>query len=153
MHVPSDGKASSRSHRNTSLKMRNWQRKASSVRILALRTSHARHLLGELGGSGGGGDSIIVRNSLEVRGLRSLRVVVLRALQDLESFGDCMIGAKYSRSSTFQIPSFAVDGQHGISYKLAFVPVSTFALDAERISEITPWFWRAADCFVMIPAA
>ncbi|GIY03274.1 hypothetical protein CDAR_99251 [Caerostris darwini] len=32
-----------------------------------------------------------------------------------------------------QMPSFAVDGQHGISYKLAFVPVSTSALDAERI--------------------
>ncbi|GIY64996.1 hypothetical protein CEXT_171841 [Caerostris extrusa] len=52
-----------------------------------------------------------------------------------------------------QIPSFAVDGQHGISYKLAFVPVSTFALDAKRISEITLWFSRTADCFVMIPAA
>ncbi|GIY64992.1 hypothetical protein CEXT_171811 [Caerostris extrusa] len=52
-----------------------------------------------------------------------------------------------------QMPSFAVDGQHVISYKLAFVPVSTFALDAKRISEITLWFSRTADCFVMIPAA
>ncbi|GIY64995.1 hypothetical protein CEXT_171831 [Caerostris extrusa] len=52
-----------------------------------------------------------------------------------------------------QLPSFAVEGQHGISYKLAFVPVSTFALDAERISEITLWFRRTTDCFVMILAA
>ncbi|GIY03276.1 hypothetical protein CDAR_99271 [Caerostris darwini] len=52
-----------------------------------------------------------------------------------------------------QIPSFAVDGQHGISYKLAFVTVSTFALDADRILEITIWFWSMSDCSVMIPAA
>ncbi|GIY03278.1 hypothetical protein CDAR_99281 [Caerostris darwini] len=52
-----------------------------------------------------------------------------------------------------QIPSFAVDGQQGISYKLAFVPVGTFALHAKRILEITPWFSSMADCFVMILGA
>ncbi|GIY03282.1 hypothetical protein CDAR_99301 [Caerostris darwini] len=46
---------------------------------------------GNLGGVWGREDSITVRNSLKARSLLSLRVVVLRALQDLKRFGECMV--------------------------------------------------------------